>query len=115
MVAHILNGVINRPARDAMLLHHALQDLAPSSSPHDSRSDVNPRSSKTDVKESGKKGRYELLISRLVRLHWDRMHFMRVKLEYKDKYGHYLENDVEDLVRGEDFREFCLVMCESAR
>jgi hypothetical protein len=98
-----------------MLLHHALQDLAPSGSPHDSRTDVNPRSSKSDIKESGKKDRYELLISRLVRLHWDKMHFMRVKLEYKDKYGHYLEEDIEEWVRGGDFREFCLEMCESAK
>ena len=114
-MAHILNGVINKPARDAMLLHHALQDLAPTSSPRGSRSDVNPRSSKADIKESSKKDRYELLISRLVRFHWDKMHFMRVKLEYKEKYGHYLEEDIEEYVRGEDFREFCLVMCESAR
>ena len=35
--------------------------------------------------------------------------------EYKEKYGHYLEEDVEDFVRGDDFREFCLVLCESAR
>jgi hypothetical protein len=94
-----------------MLLNHALMDLAPSEKPE------NPRSSKGDVsKESDKrKDRYELLISRLVRLHWERMHFMRVKEEYKEKYGHYLEEDVEDYVKGEDFREFCLVMCESAR
>lgn len=117
-MAHILNGVINRPARDAMLLHHALQDLAPSSSdsPRDSRADVNPRNSKSDVKESSsKKERYELLISRLVRLHWDRMHFMRTKLEYKDKYGHYLEEDIEDFVKGQDFRDFCIELCESVQ
>lgn len=111
MVAHILNGVINRPARDAMLLHHALSDLAPIEDKHD-----NPRSSKGDVtKDKVKKDRYELLISRLVRLHWERLHFLRVKEEYKDKYGHFLEEDVEDYVRGDDFREFCLVLCESAR
>ncbi|KAE9985373.1 hypothetical protein BLS_008312 [Venturia inaequalis] len=111
VVAHILNGVINRPARDAMLLHHALSDLAPIEDKHD-----NPRSSKGDVtKDKVKKDRYELLISRLVRLHWERLHFLRVKEEYKDKYGHFLEEDVEDYVRGDDFREFCLVLCESAR
>ncbi|KIW00975.1 uncharacterized protein PV09_07498 [Verruconis gallopava] len=115
VVAHILNGVINRPARDAMLLHHALQDLAPTESPRSSRADVNPRSSRSDVRDPPRKDRYELLISRLVRLHWDRMHFMRVKLEYRDKYGHYVEEDIEDYVRGEDFKEFCLVMCESAK
>ena len=98
-----------------MLLHHAIQDLAPASdSPRGSRNDVNPRSSKSDVKESSKKERYELLISRLVRLHWDRMHFHRTKLEYKDKYGGYLETDIEDLVKGQDFQDFCLELCESA-
>ena len=116
VVAHILNGVINRPARDAMLLHHAIQDLAPQDSPRGSRSDMNPRSSKDDVKEaSKKKERYELLISRLVRLHWDRMHFMRTKLEYKDKYGSYLEDDIEDHVKGHDFADFCIELCESAK
>lgn len=117
IVAHILNGVINRPARDAMLLHHALSDLAPSSSPQSSKTDINPRSSKSEIAgaKAEKKDRYELLISRLVRLHWDQMHFMRVKLEYKEKYRHYLEEDVEEYVKGEDFREFCLVMCESAK
>lgn len=116
-MAHILNGVINRPARDAMLLHHALQDLAPESdSPRNSRSDIDPRSSKSDVHQaSKKKDRYELLISRLVRLHWDRMHFVRTKLEYKDKYGHYLEEDIEDYVKGHDFQDFCIELCESAR
>jgi hypothetical protein len=96
-----------------MLLYHALSDLAPTEEKSD-----NPRSSKNDVikeKAKVKKDRYELLISRLVRLHWERMHFMRVKEEYKEKYGHYLEEDVEDFVRGDDFREFCLVLCESAR
>lgn len=94
-----------------MLLNHALSDLAPTEDKYD-----NPRSSKGDMtKEKVKKDRYELLISRLVRLHWERLHFMRVKEEYKDKYGHFLEEDVEDYVRGDDFREFCLVLCESAR
>jgi hypothetical protein len=111
--------VINRPARDAMLLHHAIQDLSPNGSgdsPRGSRSDMNPRSSKSDVKESssGKKERYELLISRLVRLHWDRLHFHRTKIEYRDKYGTYLEDDVEDCVKGQDFMDFCLELCESA-
>lgn len=31
MAAHILNGVINRPARDALLLHHALMRMHPPS------------------------------------------------------------------------------------
>jgi hypothetical protein len=96
-----------------MLLHHALLDLAPSSSETKGNS---PRSSKNDVAKSDvKKDRYELLVSRLVRLHWERLHFMRVKEEYREKYGHYVEEDIEDYVRGEDFREFCLIMCESVK
>ncbi|KAF2420991.1 Annexin [Tothia fuscella] len=114
VVAHILNGVINRPARDAMLLHHAILDLAPSAADDKGPS---PRTSKNDVAngESKKKDRYELLISRLVRLHWERLHFMRVKDEYREKYGKYLEEDIEDSIRASDFQEFCLIMCESVK
>lgn len=97
-----------------MLLNHALSDLAPTEDKHDKYD--NPKSSKGDVhKDKVKKDRNELLISRLVRLHWERLHFIRVKEEYREKYGHLLEEDVEDYVRGDDFREFCLVLCESAR
>jgi hypothetical protein len=96
-----------------MLLHHALLDLAP---PLGEIKGSSPRSSKSEIsKAETKKDRYELLISRLVRLHWDRLHFMRVKEEYRDKYGHYVEEDIEDFVKGEDTREFCLVMCESVK
>lgn len=84
-----------------MLLHHAIIDLAPQKDSSTSTAD--------------RKDRYELLISRLVRLHWERLHFMRVKEDYRDKYGHYLEEDIEDFVKGEDFREFCLGICESAQ
>lgn len=49
--------------------------------------------------------RYELLISRLVRLHWDRAHLGRVKRAYADKYGRPLEGDLEDATKG-DLSEF---------
>ena len=49
--------------------------------------------------------RYELLISRLVRLHWDRSLLVKVKRAYSDKYGRPLEEDLEDATRG-DLREF---------
>lgn len=94
-----------------MLLHHALMDLIdPSSS---------PRSSSTRVKESSsskheRQQRYELLISRLVRLHWDRMHLMRVKGEYEEKYGRVVEEDIEEATKG-DFREFCIALCQTGR
>ncbi|KAL1648332.1 hypothetical protein SLS58_002085 [Diplodia intermedia] len=96
--AHILNGVINKPARDAMLLYHALTDLM------DSGND-------RDASRHERQHRYELLISRLVRLHWDKLHLRRVKLDYREKYGRHIEDDIEDATKG-DFREFCLALCD---
>ena len=55
--------------------------------------------------------RYELLMSRLVRLHWDKVHLSRVKEEYKSKFRTSLERDVKDALRG-DFQRFCLRLCE---
>ncbi|KAF2240392.1 Annexin [Trematosphaeria pertusa] len=108
VIAHILNGVINRPARDAMLLHHALMDLIePPPSPRSSSSKLASSSSKHERQQ-----RFELLISRLVRLHWDRLHFIRVKAEYEEKYDRVVEEDMEEATRG-DFREFCLALCQT--
>ncbi|GAB7356037.1 hypothetical protein MBLNU459_g6653t2 [Dothideomycetes sp. NU459] len=91
VTAHILNGVINKPARDAILLRHAIDDIS---------------AHKDEL-------RYELLISRLVRYHWDRSgHLERVKTEYYDKYHKELEDDIEDATRG-DFREFMLELVRS--
>nr|POE89990.1 annexin a11 [Quercus suber] len=91
VIAHILNGVINKPARDALLLHHAIKDIAEKNKDDDLR--------------------YELLISRLVRLHWDKMHLMRVKKEYVEKYRKELQEDIEDATKG-DFREYLCELCE---
>lgn len=113
VIAHILNGVINRPSRDAMLLHHALMDLIDSPSSHAD----GPRGSSSKVSASSKherQQRYELLISRLVRLHWDRMHLQRVKMEYDEKYGRVVEEDIEEATKG-DFREFCTQLCQTGR
>ena len=101
MIAHVLNGVINRPARDAMLLRHALEDLQDA-----------PRTSSTRQERHEKQDRYELLISRLVRLHWDRLHMARVKSHYRQQYRCSLDNDIEDATKG-DFREFCLQLCKA--
>src|SRR6202012_3376816 len=126
-MAHILNGVINRPARDAILLHHALEDLKSlrdrresgsgsggelkDTSPRASASRLNPFSSDARAEREEKreregeekrekarlredrKDRYELLISRLVRLHWDQSHLRKVKEEYREKYGSRVEHD----------------------
>jgi hypothetical protein len=143
-MAHILNGVINRPARDAMLLHHALDDLRSLrdrrdsggsgsggenrdvTSPRASASRLNPFSSESRAErerdrererdekrekerlKEDRKDRYELLISRLVRLHWDQNHLRKVKNEYEEKYKSRVEHDVEDYLKPGEFQEFCL-------
>lgn len=56
--------------------------------------------------------RYELLISRLVRLHWDRPHLARVKRSFLEKYQVPLEKEIEEATKG-SFREFCLKLCET--
>ncbi|KAF2131973.1 Annexin [Dothidotthia symphoricarpi CBS 119687] len=114
VVAHILNGVINRPARDAMLLHHALMDLIEPTpdGPRTSSNRVSARETSSSKHE--RQQRVELLISRLVRLHWDRAHLMRVQTEYEEKYGRVVEEDLEEATKG-DFREFCIAICQSAR
>ncbi|KAI9757380.1 MAG: hypothetical protein M4579_003494 [Chaenotheca gracillima] len=84
-LAHILNGVINRPVRDALLIHQALQHTA-------------------------EKDRPELLISRLVRFHWDRQHLERVKTEFYNRYKEELVAAVSEGTKGE-FGEFCVELC----
>ncbi|KAK6427385.1 hypothetical protein LTR95_015986 [Oleoguttula sp. CCFEE 5521] len=96
VLAHILNGAINRPARDALLLHHAIRDISSTKS----------ASSKTSSdKDKPDEIRYELLISRVIRLHWDRAHMARVKRDYEGKYGKSVEAELEGCLRG-DFGEF---------
>ncbi|KAI9652795.1 MAG: hypothetical protein M1821_007793 [Bathelium mastoideum] len=91
VIAHILNGVINRPARDALLLHHAIADI----SSHDKSVEL----------------RYELLVSRLVRLHWDRSHLQKVKREYKEKYGRSIEKEIDSVGKG-DWGHFAVALLE---
>lgn len=94
-----------------MLLHHALMDLIDSPAPTS-----NAKASSRDASSSKheRQQRFELLISRLTRLHWDRMHLTRVKMEYEEKYGRVVEEDVEEATKG-DFREFCLSLCQTGR
>lgn len=84
--------MINRPARDALLLQHAIKDIADKNRDDDLR--------------------YELLISRLVRMHWDKTHMTRVKREYYEKYRVTLEDAIEEATRG-DFREFMCELCDT--
>ncbi|ESZ94480.1 hypothetical protein SBOR_5128 [Sclerotinia borealis F-4128] len=77
LLAHILNGIINKPVRDALLVHHAL-----------TLSTRDPL-------------RTELLISRLVRYHWDRKHLEEVKREYRARYGIEMQEAVGQGTRGD--------------
>ncbi|KAF9879450.1 annexin anxc4 [Colletotrichum karsti] len=86
LLAHILNGVINKPVRDALLVHHALT-----------------ASRKDDL-------RRELLISRLVRFHWDRHHMEAVKRAYRERYGRDMQDSVREATSGE-WGLFCRELC----
>ncbi|KAG5984479.1 hypothetical protein E4U55_004602 [Claviceps digitariae] len=86
LLAHILNGVINKPVRDALLLNHALTA---------SRKDSLRR---------------ELLISRLVRFHWDPLHMQAVKRAYRERYGVDLSEAVREATRGQ-WGQFCRELC----
>ncbi|KAJ5885049.1 hypothetical protein N7495_009559 [Penicillium taxi] len=94
-LAHILNGAINRPMRDALLLHQALRES-----------------------RSGRE-RSELLISRLVRLHWEPRHMELVKSEYRRRYGDLIEEAIAEEVLttsgGSEWGEFCIELVHSSR
>ncbi|KAI2786453.1 hypothetical protein POX_g08839 [Penicillium oxalicum] len=93
-LAHILNGAINRPMRDALLLHQAV------------------RESRTGRERS------ELLISRLVRLHWEPRHLEQVKIEYRRRYNERIEEAIAEEVMssatGSDWGEFCIELARSS-
>ena len=93
VIAHILNGVINKPARDAMLLNHAIKDIAD-----------------RNVED---KLRYEPLISRLLRIHWDKVHLQKVKDCYYDRYKKNLEDDIDDAAGEADFADFMCELCST--
>ncbi len=84
-LAHILNGVLNRPVRDALLLHQALAETS--------------------------KDRSDLLVSRLVRFHWEPSHMERIKVAYKQKYSERLESAIDEGTKG-DFGDFCVALCK---
>lgn len=86
LLAHILNGVINRPVRDALLLHHALTV-----------------SRKDEL-------RHELLTSRLVRAHWDASHMQAVRRAYQTHYDADLQQAVHDATGG-TWGMFCEELC----
>ncbi|KAK3697343.1 hypothetical protein LTR37_017488 [Vermiconidia calcicola] len=95
VMVHILNGVINKPARDSLLLHHAIKDIA--------------------ERKVEDKLRYELLISRLVRIHWDKAHLQKVKDYYWNNYKKNLENDIDDAAGEGDFADFMWELCSTTK
>ncbi|OCT44082.1 annexin ANXC4 [Cladophialophora carrionii] len=96
-LAHILNGALNRPMRDALLLHQAISETAPG------------------------KERTELLISRLVRMHWEPRHLEKVKAVYREKYRQSVEDAIKREVwsgmkthEGRLAADFCLELAMSS-
>ncbi|KAL6249855.1 hypothetical protein RBB50_003711 [Rhinocladiella similis] len=96
-LAHVLNGALNRPMRDALLLHQAISETAPG------------------------KERTELLISRLVRMHWEPKHLEKVKIVFRERYGHTVEEAIKHEVwaqmktqEGRICAEFCGALVESS-
>lgn len=81
--------------RDALLLNQAL------------------RESRTGRERS------ELLISRLVRLHWEPRHLERVKTEFRKRYGERLEEAIAEEILttsgGCEWGEFCIELARSSR
>lgn len=93
----MLNGALNRPMRDALLLHQAIAETAPD------------------------KGRAELLISRVVRLHWEPKHLERVKIEYEARYGTSVARAIQKEVQaqmktdeGKMWSQFCIDLVRSS-
>jgi hypothetical protein len=78
--------VINKAVRDVLLLHHAL----------------------TASRKDGL--RRELLISRLVRYHWDRRHMEAIKRSYRERYGVDLQEAVKEATKGK-WGLFCHELC----
>jgi hypothetical protein len=99
MIAYVLNGVINKPARDALLIDHALREFSSKETAISSSDEVNEPC-------------YELLISRLVRLHWDWAYMLRVKESYYARYQRSMEEDIKNATEG-DFSAFCLSLVGS--
>lgn len=80
--------------RDALLLHQALRES-----------------------KSGRE-RSELLISRLVRLHWEPRHLEQVKSEYRRRYserlGEAIAEEVMSSSGGAEWGEFCIELARSS-
>lgn len=96
--------------RDALLLHQAIDEFAAKAT------SPNPA-----AKAAGGTGRSELLISRVIRLHWDAKHQEKVKKEYEARYGESvvraLTADVQGGMRTEEGKAwvgFCVDLIRSS-
>ena len=108
-LAHILNGALNRPMRDAILLHQAIDEFGPNA--------------KTPAPGAQKPvtGRAELLISRVVRLHWEPKHLEKVKRVYEERYretaARAIQRDVFNNMKtdeGKAWSNFCIDLIRSS-
>lgn len=83
--------------RDALLLHQAIAETAPG------------------------KERAELLISRLIRLHWEPKHFEKVKEQYAKRYGvkvnEAIKKEIQKGMKTEEgiaWTNFCIELVKSS-
>jgi len=83
---YILDGAVNMVERDARLLEDSMKGLG--------------------TKDN-------LLISRLVRIHWDKRHLSNVKTEYKRMFGKELVNRIKGETSG-DYRDMLVALVMSA-
>lgn len=90
VLAHVLNGVINKLVRDALLLQLSLIE---------SRQDTL---------------RPELLTSRLVRCHWDGRHMAAVRAAYHERCDRPSQDAIKDATSGQ-WGKFCLRLCDGPR
>jgi hypothetical protein len=80
--------------RDALLLHQAIRESQPG------------------------RERSELLVSRLVRLHWEPRFLEATKTEYRKRYGERVEEAIAQEVLtssgSSEWGEFCIELCRSS-
>lgn len=83
--------------RDALLIHQAIAETAPG------------------------KERAELLISRLVRLHWEPKHLEKVKAQYAQRYGIRIDDAIRKTIQsnmkteeGMAWTNFCIELVRSS-
>lgn len=99
--------------RDALLLHQAIDEFS-------TKQPTTPGAGAASNKAAST-GRAELLISRVIRLHWDAKHQEKVKREYERRYGESvvraLMGDVQSGMKTEEGKAwvgFCVDLIRSS-